>query len=424
LSCTASDALSGLASLTYGNQNAASQGDNNLSCTAKDAAGNSASASYDVKIDSGAPNARIIFSTQPSASGWFTRPVSVSLQASDSVSGIFSSGISVNGGPLVMSQALADGVYQIVGTAEDFAGNVSGDAAAAKVDTKAPVTSWSVDSGKWVRGLIHLSGVSSDATSGVASVYLSFDGKSWQRLGADPQWSYDWYTTQIPNGTYTILARADDNAGNQEHTAKLVIHVDNTPPQVTLEPDWQYGKKGTVEGTDLGSWIARARVTISKAGMASVVLDYDHMPDAIEWDQIGVPGGNAGYGDYDVLVEVWDMAGNYASTRGVMHNPAPTELPQPTEPVAFTLKPGSSGKLTGRGPVTSDEAEPGASMISRLIPFWGMVLPLIGIGVWLAASSTALARDRRWNEFRGVRRVVERYKDQAKINFPKGGDDD
>jgi hypothetical protein len=423
LSGLASDALSGLAGISYGNQTTSSQGSATLSCTASDVAGNTASASNVVNIDSGAPSASIAYSASPAASGWFTKPVTVSLQASDDVSGIFSTAISVNGGGWVSSQTLNDGSYKIEGVAEDYAGHTAAASGSANMDTHAPVTAWTIDSGRWVRGEVKLNGVSTDITSGIASVYLSFDGKNWQRIGFTGQWSYLWDTTQVHNGTYMIEARADDVAGNQEHTASVILNVDNTPPQVTLSPDWLAGTPGTAKGTDIGSWIARVRVTISKPGMVSWVREYDQMPSSIQWDQTDGLGAGAGYGDFDVLVEVWDMAGNSDSTHGTVHNPWPTAIPKPTSAVAMVVQPA----VGGAKPAAMEEGSPletGNIALPRTIPFWPLVLPIVGMGVWLAASSVAITRDRRWDELRGMRRAVELYRDQKKANFPTGEEDD
>jgi hypothetical protein len=433
LACSASDSGSGFASLYYGNQNATGQGSTTLSCAASDVAGNTTTASNVVNIDSGAPSASIAYSASPAASGWFTKPVTVSLQASDDVSGIYSAAISVNGGGWVASQTLNDGSYRIEGAAEDYAGHTAGASGSANVDSNPPVTAWTIDSGRWVRGEVKLSGVSSDATSGIASVYISFDGKIWNRIGSNSQWSYLWDTTQVHNGTYLIEARADDVAGNQEHTASVILNVDNTPPQVSLAPDWLAGTPGNAKGNDIGSWIARVRVTISKPGMSPWVSEYTKMPDSIQWDQTDGLGVNAGYGDFDVLVEVWDAAGNYDSTHGTIHNLAPTKISRPTSPAAIIQKSTTMKQSAGQPAVGGDKPaameegaplETGNIALPRTIPFWPLVLPIVGMGVWLAASSVAITRDRRWDELRGIRRAVELYRDQKKVNFPTGEEDD
>jgi len=422
LNCLASDALSGLAGISYGNQTTSSQGSGTLSCTASDAAGNTASASNVVNIDSGAPSASIAYSASPAASGWFTKPVTVSLQASDDVSGIFSTAISVNGGGWVASQTLNDGSYKIEGVAEDYAGHTAAASGSANVDSHAPVTAWTIDSGRWVRGEVKLNGVSTDITSGIASVYLSFDGKNWQRIGSKGQWSYLWDTTKVQNGTYMIEARADDVAGNQEHTASVILNVDNTPPQVSLAPDWLAGTAGSAKGTDIGSWIAHVRVTVSIPGRAPWVREYDKMPPSIQWDQTDGLGAGAGYGDFDVLVEVWDMAGNSDSTHGTVHNPWPTAIPKPTSAVAIIVKPTAGADIDDMERRAT--VDTGLPVLPKTIPFWPLALPLVGMGVWLASSSVALSRDRRWNELRGIRSTVNRYLDQKKTNFPKGEEDD
>jgi hypothetical protein len=421
LNCSASDSLSGLASLNYGNQSASSQGTTTLSCTATDVAGNSADASYSVGIDSGTPMLDTVYSGTRGHSGWYISPVDVRVSASDGVSGIYSTGMRVDGGAWVSAATLTDGEHYIEARAEDNAGNVSTGTGYVKVDTLAPATAWSIDSGSWVRGKVTLKGVSSDAGSGIASVYLSFDGEEWKRIGGDAEWTYEWDTTQFPDGSYEILARADDAAGNEEHTASLTLKVDNTAPVVDMTKEWTAPAAGEAGGSDALSGIGRARVTISRAGMVPWTRDYPYVPASIDWDNTDGTGGNAGYGDFDVALEVWDVAGNHAVTHGTIHHIWPTPMPQPTTlgMIGVTAAEKEKGKKTG----TVGQKEEAASL-PRALPFWSLVLPLGALGVWLAASNAALAGDRRWSELHGIRRAVARYRDQNRINFSQGDEDD
>lgn len=425
LSCSASDSLSGFGGLTYGNQSASAEGSTTLSSTASDVAGNTANASYTVGIDSGAPTVDTDYSGTRGHSGWFITPVEVRVRASDGVSGVYSTGMRIDGGGWVTNTTVNDGEHYIEARAEDNAGNVSTGTGYLKVEPMVPVTSWSVDPDSWVRGKVKLTGVSSDAGSGIASVYISIDGGDWKRIGSGVNWSFEWDTLDplapVSDGPHTILARADDVAGNEEHTAELILNVDNTPPDVDMDPEWTPPATGEAGGSDAASGIGHAQVTISRAGMVPWVRDYTYVPASIEWDNTDGNGSNAGYGDCQVTLEVWDVAGNYSVTHGVIHHIWPTPIPQPTAVEAAAAEPTKKAQAKKAG--TIEQREESASL-PRGLPFWSFVLPLGGLGVWLAASNIALAGDKRWSELRGIRQAVTRYRDQNKINFPKGGIDD
>ncbi|MGB7537644.1 MAG: Ig-like domain-containing protein [Anaerolineales bacterium] len=419
LTCAASDATSGVAGVTYINQTATAQGATTLSCTATDVAGNTSGASnVDVYIDSVAPNLQILYNGNPDPSGWSSGLVHITATASDATSGVYSYGFTVDGGPLLTDTTLGDGYYVIEGYAEDTAGNITRTRRIVGVDTTAPSTAWNA-SPDWVRGTVTLTGKSDDAGSGVAAVYISFDGKTWIRVGSDPDWSYTWDTTQYADQLYMLEARAVDLAGNEEHTAYLVIGVDNTNPEVDLSSEWTAPSAGDAGGSDLTSGVARARVTISGNGIAPWAQDYGSVPGSIDWNGRDGNGVQAGYGDYDVMLEVWDRAGNYSVRYGVIHLLPPPPEPQPTEALPVIVAPTQAPTKAPDVIIDSPKQE-----LPTALPFWSLILPIGAVGVWLSGSSIAIARDRRWSELRGIRQVVNRYLDQKKTNFPQEGEDD
>ncbi len=418
MTCSGSDALSGLAGITPGApQTAAGDGSHPFSCTASDNAGNTATVNRVVQIDSVAPALQILYNGNPDPGSWSGGLVHITATATDATSGVHAYGFTVNGGPLVTDSTLGDGFYTIEGYAEDAAGNVTRTGAIVGVDTAAPSTYWNA-APDWVRGTVRLTGHSDDSGSSIASVYISFDGKTWIRVGSDPDWAYVWNTTNYRDQVYMIEARAVDAAGNEEHTAKLVIGVDNTDPLVDLSPEWTAPSAGNAGGSDATSGIARARVTITGDGIAPWSQDYGTVPSSIDWNGKDGNGVQAGYGDYDVMLEVWDRAGNYSVTHGVIHLVAPTPEPKPSEvePVIFAPTQAPAKAPDVKGIVPQPE-------LPKALPFWSLVLPLGALGVWLAGSNIAIARDQRFRELRGIRTVVARYRDQNKINFPQEGEE-
>jgi hypothetical protein len=427
LSCTANDPApgSGLSSLTYpGGTTVSAEGAHTLSCTATDVAGNASTASHPANIDSVPPALEILYNGNPDPGGWSGGQVHITATATDATSGIYAYGFSVNGGPLETDLVLGDGYYEVAGYAEDVAGNVTTTSAIVGVDTTPPVTVWSTDAKGWVRGTVTLRGRSDDVGSGVAAVYLSFDGgKTWKRIASDPDWAYTWDTTQpqYPDGMYIILARAVDVANNEEHTATLVIGVDNTSPVVDMSAEWTAPSSGDAGGFDATSGIARARVTVSGNGMTPWARDYGTVPASIDWDGRDGDGKLVGYGDYEVRLEVWDRAGNYNETHGVIHRLAPpTPVVVQTEAAPIPAAP--TAAPTAAPEVIVEQRPVAAQPLG--IPFWATVLPLGALGAWVTASNVALARDRRWRELRGIRHTLTRYRDQNKTNFPKEGEND
>ena len=389
----------------------------NVEGRAADFAGNTVTVNWVVQIDSVAPTLR--FST-----------TAIPIRADGRRAGAhhrhrdrrhlrrYSYGFTVNGGPLVTDTTLGDGYYMIEGYAEDTAGNITRTRRIVGVDTTAPSTAWNAVP-DWVRGTVTLTGHSDDAGSGVAAVYISFNGTDWIRVGSDPDWSYTWDTTQYADQQYVIEARAVDVAGNEEHTAYLLVGVDNTNPLVDLSPEWTAPSAGDAGGSDATSGIARARVTISGHGIAPWVQDYGTVPGSVDWNGLDGNGVQAGYGDYDVMLEVWDRAGNYSVTYGVIHLLAPPPHPEPTEALPVVVAPTA---MPTAAPVIEVKPIPQPEL-PKALPFWSLVLPLGALGVWLAGSNIAIARDRRWSELRGIRQTVARYRDQNKINFPQEGEE-
>ncbi|MBN1438456.1 MAG: hypothetical protein JW929_03520 [Anaerolineales bacterium] len=428
LTCTADDLISGLDALTFsggtpipGGVTVDSEGAHTLACTATDIAGNAATVQRPANIDSVPPDLSILYNGNPDPGGW-GGSVHITAAATDATSGIYQYGFRVNGGPLETDLILGDGYYEIEGYAEDTAGNITTTHAIVGVDTTPPATSWITASSDWVRGTVTLRGQTADEGSGVAAVYISINGGEKIRVGSDPEWAFTWETGQgrYPDGMYVIEAWAVDAAGNEEHTAILSIGVDNTEPVVAMDEEWTAPSAGGADGYDLTSGVARARVTISGGGMTPWVRDYPSVPGSIDWDGRDGDGNLVPDGDYEVTLEVWDRAGNSSVTGGVIHRPAPAAEVAPTQVAAVPAEP---AQIPNNPPVVKTEP-PRTVELPKGLPFWSLVLPLAALGVWLAASNAALARDRRFVELRGIRLTLARYRNQTKTNFMQEGDDD
>jgi Bacterial Ig-like domain/FG-GAP-like repeat/Bacterial Ig domain len=142
---------------------------------------------------------------------------------------------------------LAAGTYQFKARATDLAGNASVDSAAftVVVDTAAPsapaITGITTDT-----GVSTTDGITSDQTlvvsgtaeaNSVVSLFKDGTGIGTTAASASGTWSFDYSGTTVPPGTYALIARATDLAGNVSgDSAAFAVVIDTSapsPPAVT-----------------------------------------------------------------------------------------------------------------------------------------------------------------------------------------------
>ena len=261
-----------------------------------------------------------------------------------------------------------DGPYTLIATATDYVGQtrasapvnvtVDGTAPSANVDLSQFTN---INGRSFVRsergGVIVLTGAASDATSGLASVHLSIDGRPYREVFSvrDPitatavtagAWSLTWtlpITDSAPDGDYpaqgahTLRLRAVDRAGNISDPAPVTIVVDIAPPSSDLTTN-AYVFTPTVRANvalsltgranDLGNLPLPSRAARLQGGLDSVYsatlwLQLENQNDsanaAITWLgdvngdgrndlAIGTPGSNAGAGRVSI---VYGRAGDF-----------------------------------------------------------------------------------------------------------------
>lgn len=258
----------------------------NLSATASctDIAGNSVTKTVEgIRIDRSAPTT-MADAADPLPSGWHGKPVTVTLDAHDNLSGVATTQYTVNGGdPKAYTEAFtidADGVYSIEFWSTDAAGNVEkpGAPLTVKVDTTAPTTEVtnpvSPDSGWFVTSGIPFAFEASDAGSGIAGIYYTIDGGETETYG-EP------FIENLSTGTHEVTYWSVDNAGNAETKRTFAINVDTIAPTITgkasPEPN-EFGWNNTdVEVTfdcaDVGSGV-RSGIA-GCAGATTLVNDGD-----------------------------------------------------------------------------------------------------------------------------------------------------
>lgn len=234
---------------------------------ATDKAGNMASVAQIVKVDLTPP---VVEFNVPQGNGlqdWFTVPVSLSLNGSDALSGVYRTTLSAQGsfdkddrGLLDSRETYLDtqtqngsqvlvagkelnassayvsvaqsGDYIVNGFVEDMAGNRTPVEAHLTLDLDAPQVAFSAPDKYY--GDIELTGLVSDTDSGIAGVWVN-SGMGWKR--ADVQganWSILWPTENLKDEVYTIRARVLDKAGNVSNTSTEVTVLNHFWPVAAI----------------------------------------------------------------------------------------------------------------------------------------------------------------------------------------------
>lgn len=291
-----------------------------------DGAGNQSTDSAEIRIDGTAPSLNPELSGTKGRDGWYISPVSVFASASDNLSRIARVEVSSGAGgwqsgPLVIS---TDGSHQPRYRAQDIAGNETvEDGPTIKIDTHPPESAFinpPDGSETWVSGVIPLIGRSSDQTSGLLAVEISYDGgESWNPLEqSSGDWRASWDSTGLPNGTYEILGRASDVAGNRESSAKVTLRIDNEPPYVEIPESWLVSEQGTLIVEEGGIGLDGVEVVIRSGETILVIREYgeETVPEVVSWDGLLEDGTQAAPGKYPVIVVAWDLVGNIGSDSG------------------------------------------------------------------------------------------------------------
>ncbi len=369
-----------------------------------DGAGNQATDSLEIRIDGTPPSLSPELSGTKGLEGWYVSPVSVFASASDNLSGVAKVEVSDGStgwhtGPLAIS---TDGTHTPRYRAEDVAGNVTTeDGPTIKIDSRPPESAFinpPEGSETWVSGVIPLIGQSTDLTSGLQSVEISYDGgRSWnslERTGGD--WRSSWDSSNLPNGTYVVLARASDAAGNLESTARVTLRVDNLPPLVDIPEKWPVGEPGTLTVEEGGIGLDGVKVVISDGETILESREYPalEVPQAVIWDGRMPNGKPAAPGEYAVMVFAWDLIGNRGSDTGRIVVPEAEQAPAPALPAQID----PADPLTPAVVELETEAEMEAAAIEG--PPW--IWPAIAWIGLLAAVGFAKVADPRTKALRSL----------------------
>ena len=297
-----SDALSGYASgRVSANGNAPvndalslSDGVYSIEYLVKDIAGNSTLRTRDYKVDASAPGvtAKFLPVSPDGENGWYTVSVNADLSATDSVSGIQSTSISVNGGGFQAAPVnLLDGVFTVDFLTVNGAGLSRTIQRTVSVDSQPPVLSPSVPAvdgqNGWHRNDVLISLDAQDAISGLDYKSIIVDGSN----RSNP--------TILSDGEYVVEFLAKDNAGLFTQTLTN-IYVDTIDPLAIFVESGADGESGW--------YITDANVSVQSSDAGSGVYAIAYQIDGGVWLD-----GNATTleeGVFNARFRVTDRAGN------------------------------------------------------------------------------------------------------------------
>jgi hypothetical protein len=227
---------------TVGWNTAGLSGTHVLTAQAYDAAGNtSASAPVTVSVDSQSP---AVVLTSPAPGAALRGAVAMTAEASDDF--VVAEVEFLASGALVAADAappwqaawdtsaIASGNYTLVARARDGVGHVAESApVTVTIDNVAPnVALTSPAPGAALRGTVALEANASDDVA-VARVEFYAGGALVGAVAAAP-WSVAWNASSLATGSYALVARAYDAAGNLADSAPVTVAVDNHAPTVAL----------------------------------------------------------------------------------------------------------------------------------------------------------------------------------------------
>lgn len=425
LSISAQDVTSGVASIEYnldgeswipGSSLTLDDGNHTVEARATDNAGNQVNTSATIQVDTASPLADLSISATMGHMNWYVSDAVISADPSDATSGVALVEHRLDEGNWqtgdITSVVDSDGAHTAEFRITDNAGNLTTATKYFWIDATPPSSEFIKPlegSTNTLYGDVNFSGFSSDATSGMSTVQLSLDnGASWQSLSLlGNRWTYTWDTRQLHDGTYPILARAGDVAGNVEHTARTTVVIANQLPKVNIQDWWWFWDAGQIKVNPALVPIQQTTIIISCAPYhKDVVLhfkDGDAIPNELEWDRrCGEGAYAADADDYPVTVQACDIFGRCTSATGAIKvpffapvlptwtptfTPTMTATPQKTRPVQ---KP--TPTRTVLPPVTAMENALPAPVLEPAPAWPWFALALIGFLMALASSSLA---DRR-----------------------------
>jgi peptidoglycan/xylan/chitin deacetylase (PgdA/CDA1 family) len=185
-----------------------------------------------IRIDTTAPSSSITCNGGACSTGWYKASVSVSLSATDSQSGVAAIRYTTDGSTPTTSSPAYVGSFVLSATttvkyrAWDNAGNAEATKSRLiRIDFVAPtVAITSPSGGATVTGNVKITAAASDGGSGIAQVSFYADGVLIGTARSAP-YSVSWNTKKVTKGQHTLVAVAQDAAGNSQASASIQVTV-------------------------------------------------------------------------------------------------------------------------------------------------------------------------------------------------------
>lgn len=257
---------------------------------AQDYAGHwSSTVSSTVRVDSTPPTASVSLPPVDGQNGWYVSDVAIGAVGDDATSGVASREARLGSGAWQPNglTITTDGTHTVTVRVTDNAGNSHTATATVQRDATPPTINGLDGAGTagnngWYVSDVEVSGVASDATSGI--VLVEVDGQP---------------NLALSEGVHSVLIRAVDEAGNQS-TQAFSVRVDTTPPVLTpqLSP---------LDG-DNGWYVAGATLDAAASDALSGLAAVRVRVDGGAWQTLPLDLSDEGV--YDVEIEAEDEAGN------------------------------------------------------------------------------------------------------------------
>ena len=196
-----------------------------------------------VALDAGTANLRGTASLSATASDALSGVASVAFQRSPAGAATWTTISTDTSAPFAASfdtTAVADGLYDLRAVATDGSGATATDGASRRVDNTLPSGSLTAPAdGTVVYGSVPVSSNSADSGSGVGSVAFESSpagAGTWSTIGSDSSapYSVSLDTTSLAEGEYDLRAVTTDAAGNTFTSPLRTVTVDNTLTAPTL----------------------------------------------------------------------------------------------------------------------------------------------------------------------------------------------
>ncbi|MBX3038600.1 MAG: hypothetical protein KF758_16940 [Anaerolineales bacterium] len=389
--------------------------------------GRTASGSSTWQRDSTPPQIDLNLPAIDGENGWYISPVEVLAEAND-----LTSGLEVLNGRMDPDSTwnsfplhLEDGIHQVTAHAGDMAGNEAFFSETIRIDTVSPIAQiTSHSNGEVVQGRVLLTGKHHDETSGIGGGEISTDGGvNWQAvlINNETDWEYPWHSNEVPNGEYSLLMRAIDQAGNIGEPDVVSLVVSNAPPSVSITERWWIWEEGLLKVHRNHFPIESVQVTIQdpQNRWAEVVMELNPNRSnfSISWDRRFADGTVAPSGEYPVVAIACDVHGLCGRDTGTILIPiVSTATPSVTPSRTMTNTATPSATFVGTQiPPTSTSVLMESSVteipVQVAFPFWQMI-GLVGLFMAIASASVVDSRPAALDRLRESIKLISKQNNQ------------